>query len=619
MVALLRQTFVRAAGILLRDSPVTTHQPHVAKFSQATEAVRNIIQGSHAGKSSGHRFGGSPATPPSKFRIILARVLQIGLPISGISCLVYAFTHPDSEPLVPTRMPPQLQYLAAQQVDNEQVITNWSGTHQAQPRRLFMPESEAEVEVFVRAAHDAGQKLRVMGSGISPNGLGLSEEGMLGMALMDKIVDVNTEKMQVTVQAGCRVQQVADALKPYGLTLQNYASIRDQQIGGFVQVGAHGTGATLPPVDDQVVAMRLVTPAMGVITLSKQDEPELFSLAKVGLGALGVLSQVTLRCVPRHQLLETTSTATVAEVKKNHKRWLQENLHLRYMWIPYTDTVVVVRSNPLQATSNGSSKGGHAPAVTQNTSSQEDRLKPLRDLYVSRTSAATPSEVQGLSATQLRDELLALNPLNKEWVVKVNLAEAEYWRLSSGQRVGYSDEILGFDCGGQQLVLETCFPVANSLAEVPESKSRDIEYMENLLADIKRAGVPAPSPIEQRWTSGSSSAMSPAAGPPGGVYSWVGIIAYLPQSPEEREKITDMFRSKYSPLVQGRLMSKYGAVWHWAKLEVDERGGAASSSAAVQKRLAARFPVKEFNSYRSLLDPKNVLANEWLDKVLPRA
>ena len=47
---------------------------------------------------------------------------------------------------------------------------------------------------------------------------------------------------QVTVQAGCRVQQVADALKAHGLTLQNYASIREQQIGGFTQVGAKGGG-----------------------------------------------------------------------------------------------------------------------------------------------------------------------------------------------------------------------------------------------------------------------------------------------------------------------------------------------------------------------------------------
>lgn len=147
------------------------------------------------------------------------------------------------------------------------------------------------------------------------------------------------------------------------------------------QVGAHGTGARIPPVDDQIVSMRLVTPGLGGITLSKEEEPELFSLAKVGLGALGVVTQVryqggegvvsmhgrtkksvrvavsslcmawegcgswsippnhlndlstskqpgphcplsalqvTLQCVPRHRLVERTFTTTAAEVKKNH-------------------------------------------------------------------------------------------------------------------------------------------------------------------------------------------------------------------------------------------------------------------------------------------------------------
>jgi hypothetical protein len=58
------------------------------------------------------------------------------------------------------------------------------------------------------------------------------------------------------------------------------------------QVGAHGTGARIPPVDEQVVSMRLVTPGVGPLTLSQEQEPELFNLAKVGLGALGVVSQV---------------------------------------------------------------------------------------------------------------------------------------------------------------------------------------------------------------------------------------------------------------------------------------------------------------------------------------
>lgn len=61
--------------------------------------------------------------------------------------------------------------------------------------------------------------------------------GVLSMALMDRVIKVDPGKKQVTVQAGARVQAVADALKQHGLTLQNYASIREQQIGGFTQVG----------------------------------------------------------------------------------------------------------------------------------------------------------------------------------------------------------------------------------------------------------------------------------------------------------------------------------------------------------------------------------------------
>ena len=99
---------------------------------------------------------------------------------------------------------------------------------------------------------------------------------MISLALMDRILSVDTQTMQVTVQAGARVSQVLDALRPYGLTLQNLASINEQQIGGFMSVSAHGSGATLPSVDEQVVAYKLVTPSQGTLTLTKpgvQDTP----------------------------------------------------------------------------------------------------------------------------------------------------------------------------------------------------------------------------------------------------------------------------------------------------------------------------------------------------------
>lgn len=57
---------------------------------------------------------------------------------------------------------------------------------------------------------------------------------------------------------------------------------------------------------------------------------------------------------------------------------------------------------------------------------------------------------------------------------------------------------------------------------------------------------------------------------------------------------------------------RYDAVWHWAKLEPSTIG-----EAALQRRLSSHYPVKAFSTYRMLLDPNNVLGNEWLDRVLP--
>ncbi|MEW5306294.1 MAG: hypothetical protein WDW36_008767 [Sanguina aurantia] len=472
---------------------------------------------------------------PDPKRLRVGNALRMFLPISGSIVLLYAYLSPDTDDVFKAHYPPEFRYLQSQDTANTETVTNWSATHEATPARFFQAETEAEVQQFVTAANNMSQKLRVVGSALSPNGLGLSDEGMLSMALLDKVISIDAEKMQITVLAGARVQQVVEALKPHNLTLQNFASIREQQIGGYTQIGAHGTGAALPSVDEHVVAMTLATPGLGVLQLSTDEEPELFRMARVGLGGLGVVTRVTLQAVPREQLLETTFTASAAEVKKNHVKWLSENRHLRYMWLPYTDTVVVVQANPLGSTSGGgsptSSGGGSSPAAAA-ALTEEQKLAPMADLYRAKLS----SDPAGLSFSGLRDALLAVDPLNQPWVVSVNKAESEFWKRSAGTRQGYSDEILGFDCGGQQWVLEAAVPVGE-LASL-KGKTKDIEFMEALLKEIETGKIPAPSPIEQRWSSGSSSPMSPSSGAPGHVTSWVGIIMYLPDEAVSRAKVT---------------------------------------------------------------------------------
>lgn len=130
-------------------------------------------------------------------------------------------------------------------------------------------------------------------------------------------------------------------------------------------------------------------------------------------------------------------------------------------------------------------------------------------------------DINELSFTEIRDKLLALDPLNKDHIIKVNKAEAEFWSNSEGYRVGWSDDILGFDCGGQQWVSETCFP-AGTLAK---PTMRDLEYIEELKKLIEKEAVPAPAPIEQRWSARSKSPMSPASSPQEDIiFSWVNNV-----------------------------------------------------------------------------------------------
>merc|ERR1719487_1635845 len=91
---------------------------------------------------------------------------------------------------------------------------------------------------------------------------------MVSMAQLDNILSVDKQKMTITVEGGARVSQILDELQKHGMTLANFSSITEQQIGGWTQVAAHGTGARIPTVDEMILAMTLVTPGKGTLELS---------------------------------------------------------------------------------------------------------------------------------------------------------------------------------------------------------------------------------------------------------------------------------------------------------------------------------------------------------------
>lgn len=480
-------------------------------------------------------------------------------------------------------------------------------------RRLFTPESVAEVEALVAAAHAGRTKLRPVGSGLSPNGLGFQPGGMLSMGLCDKVLAVDGQKGTVTLEAGARLDVALDALRREGWTLANFSSIKEQQLGGWTQAGCHGTGAGLPPVEEQVVSLKLVTPAKGTLLLDGEaNNPDLFRLALCGLGALGVVAEVTLQGVRSHVLGERTSVLTGAQVAAGHAARLRQHRHVRYMWLPHTDAVVVVTADPIEACPPGT-RDSLLPPLAQRTAALRALL-----LRTDPTAGKVPvAELEAASFSELRDRLLALQPLSVAHVAAVNAAEAEFWRLSSGWRCGDSEAILGFDCGGEQLVSEIALPCGT----LKQPGSADLDAARDTLDNIRRAEIAAPAPLEQRWSARSRARMSPAhSEDAGALFTWMGIIMYLPPAegpgaqPAARAAVTAAFKTWQRDWAVA-MNAKYGAVEHWAKIEVP---GSEAALMALRQRLRARYPVEAFNRARAELDPHNVLGNELVDAVLPR-
>ena len=297
------------------------------------------------------------------------------------------------------------------------------------------------------------------------------------------------------------------------------------------------------------------------------------------------------------------------------------------------DTVVVVTCDPIDA---------DVPIEAHAAQEDSYRLAPMRTLLRQLSPTIPESEMTAMNFGDLRNALIEIDPLNTEHIKKVNAAEAEFWHRSSGVRVGYSDEILGFECGGQQWVSEVAFPTGSLARSGDPGKAEggrtgaytgaDIAFMRRLLGTIASQNLPAPAPLEQRWSASSRSLMSPVgitddanvrADVANGivdkdtVHCWVGIIMYLPTSDgsrsvdNERRKITEAF-TEYAELLRPQL-DQYCAHEHWAKIEVRRP----QSAEALRQRLGDRFPVGKFAAARERLDPKGILSNDLYDTLLP--
>lgn len=224
-------------------------------------------------------------------------------------------------------------------------IQNWGGNVQFQPQRIFYPTTEAEIVNFVKQNAQQKQSIRVIGSGHSWTPLCETYYNLISLDNYQGIVSIDAQNLTATVKAGSKLHLLNPQLFEHGLAMENLGDIDVQSIAGAVSTGTHGTGITLGIIPTQVIAMRLITATGEVLECSNTQNPEIFKAAQVSLGALGIISTLTLQCVPAYKLLYTAQKETVQQCLQNIDDYIKNNRNFEFYWLTNTNTVQTRFSN----------------------------------------------------------------------------------------------------------------------------------------------------------------------------------------------------------------------------------------------------------------------------------
>jgi FAD-linked oxidoreductase len=243
------------------------------------------------------------------------------------------------------------------------VWRNWAGTATAAPVRWCRPRSEAEIAAAVKDAAASGLPVRALGSGHSFTAVAATSGVALDLSGWTGITAADTRTGLVTVRSGTPLRALNAELSGLGLAMANLGDIDVQTLAGALATGTHGTGARLGGLATQVEALELVLADGSVTACSASSRPELFAAARIGLGALGVVTTVTLRCVPAFTLLADERPMPVEGVLEQFDALVEANDHFEFYWFPYGSNALVKRNNRVPGASRGAGlSGGTGPS-----------------------------------------------------------------------------------------------------------------------------------------------------------------------------------------------------------------------------------------------------------------
>ena len=432
-------------------------------------------------------------------------------------------------------------------------VYNWAHTYSSSPRVIEQIETLEELASALRAAHEQGRAVRVLGAAQSPSDIAMSEEALLVMRGLNRVRSIDRERCEVVAEAGITLGALADALGREGLALPNLGSILRQTLGGAASTGTHGTGVSFGSVSTWIEELEMLAVDGSLLRANQEENAELFKGGRLSLGSLGVHTAFRLKVVPAFDL--RVEEGPVPLETAMHRDWYGSADHARVWYLPHVD---------------------HAWGWRAFRVPPEPRTQ----------SGPTPWE-------RLRARLLGYHAFQAGlWLA------ASYPSLLPAVNRAYSREFFGrprastggsvaqftFDCLFHQYVTEWAVPLPQALDAVLGARRT-----------AEQAGFQAHLPVEIRFTAGDDLWLSPTFGEP---RCWIGIVSYIPWGREvDWRPWFEAFEAQ---------MLDLGGRPHWAKY-----------FSVSSQTLRARYPRwDDFQRLRAQLDPAYRLRNAYTDRVL---
>ncbi|MDX3072416.1 D-arabinono-1,4-lactone oxidase [Streptomyces sp. NPDC088354] len=225
---------------------------------------------------------------------------------------------------------------------------NWAGNVRAVPAREVSPASLEELVAAVRKAAADGLPAKAVGTGHSFTSAAATAGVLIRPERMSSIRSLDRAAGTVTVEAGVQLKHLNAFLAAEGLSLTNMGDIMEQTAAGATSTGTHGTGRDSASIAAQITALELVTADGSVLTCSAEENADVFAAARIGLGALGVVSSLTFAVEPVFLLTAREEPMRFDRVLGEFDQLVEENEHFEFYWFPHTDGCNTKRNNRSQ-------------------------------------------------------------------------------------------------------------------------------------------------------------------------------------------------------------------------------------------------------------------------------